>query len=360
MLDKPKVSIKINGIKRSFYETTPDKDNQLKNTEDDKKKYGIEHKPVYDKPSFAKEEVAAANEEGEFEWVLPKPSQYYREERRKPIMSMGELRQNSNPPNNSIYVSSKQKNNNPFPFKTFLLAIISALVIGTSFGLMVLHLFTDNQQIPTSGTNQPIEVGTTDETDRKEDPVGNADSVTIATVSELSVFLVQGGVYSTADAVTPILEQMKGKGLAGIVLNQEGKYYLFLGIGSSDQAAKTIRTSFEADIEGAFVKNLITPEQKGNPSILQAKQLFDQLVSYTTSLHLSTPESINWDEVKKTNKALIGTDSDSAGDIFIKSIKNAYGKVEVYKSSLTNQDFWATQQALLNSYQLYQNWIFEQ
>ncbi|MFZ3588329.1 hypothetical protein ACOI1C_03425 [Bacillus sp. DJP31] len=369
-MDKPKVSIKINGIKRSFYETTSDKHEQVNpqdkvfpSTSRQTEHVYQEKKAAHDEPSLAKDEIAAANEEREFDWVLPQQSQNTKDDWAESIVTMDELRKKRNTMFDPIYVPSKQKirKNETFPIKTLFLAIISALVIGTSFGMMVLQMFTGTQEQSVTEPKQPAQAVTTPEVNGGgEDTKGQERQPILGSVPVLNVFVVQGGVYSSEAAVTPIVEEIKSKGLAGKVVTQDGKYYLFLGIGASDQAAKAIRTPYEAHVEGAFVKNLSTPELNGDTSILQARQLFDQLVSYTSNLYGSLPESMKWEEVSKTNEIVKSKDSNSTVDSFLKSVKESYTLAEAYKTSSSSQDFWATQQSLLNSYQIYQKWILEQ
>ncbi len=354
-MDKPKISISINGIKRSFYEVNEEKLNQLVSIEEDNKEIEIKK---------STNEIAASNEEREFEWILPKPNQNKQYDKTDSIKTLDDFRNNKNPLIEPIFVPNKQKKKNykTSLIKSFLLAIISAIVIGTSFGLMILQLFAGSQQPMKNGIHHIEKVAIPNESDLLEEPLENDEGPAgIVTVSPLNVYLVQGGLFSTEAAITPILNQIKSKGLSGTIVNQDGMYYLFLGIGSTAEAAKIFLTPYEEinNIEGAFVKNLLTSERSGTKSVLQAKQMFEKLVTYTTELHLSTQKSNSWTEIQQMNKAINSPVSQSTEDLFVKSVINAYASVDKYRGSLSNQDFWETQQALLNSYQIYQKWILE-
>jgi stage II sporulation protein B len=373
-MDRPKVSIKINGRERSFYEATSDK-----RTKDDDpqirpiRKHEIpsitekkNQSSVQDEPGRANEEIAAAKEDREFDWILPQQDKRFEEIHYDPIVSMDELRKKRKPMLGSFSFPSKmkkRKNHDKYPIKTLLLSIISALVIGTSFGMMVLHLFSGEIGTPAGVATTPTEtVNNPSVGGAEEGAGGNQNPTASINLPALNVFVVQGGVYSSVENATPIVEQIKEEGFAGTIVNQDEKYFIFLGIGVTDLAGKAIKAPYEEQVQGTFVKALSTAEINavGDPSLLEARQLFDQLVTYSSNLYTSMPESVAWEEIKQSFEQIGSKETGSTEASFIQSVKAAYPIVETYKSSTSDQNFWATQQALLNSYQLYQNWVLEQ
>jgi hypothetical protein len=374
-MDRPKVSIKINGRERSFYEATSDKhikdDPQVKPIQAPIRKQEktsvneTKHQSlVRDEPGRANEEIAAAKEDREFDWVLPQQDKRFEEIKYDPIVSIDELRKKRNPMLASFSFPSKLKKrkNSGYPVKTIFLSIISALVIGTSFGMMVLHLFA-GEIGPSAGiSTAPTAVNNPSVTGAEVGAKGNQNPTASISLPALNVFVVQGGVYSSEEAATPIVDQIKSKGFAGTLVNQEGKYYLFMGIGITDLAGKAIKTPYEEQGQETYVKAVATARisAEGDPSLVEARHLFDQLVLYSSNLYTSIPESVAWEEIKKSYEQIVSKETSSREAPFIQSVKEAYPIVETYKSTTLDKDFWATQQALLNSYQLYQNWVLEQ
>jgi stage II sporulation protein B len=364
-MDKPKILIKINGKERSFSETTTDE--QIKKAQNSQTEIRQELKnhqppsPILKDYEIAEEEIAAANEEREFEWILPQPHQLEDEPYDK-LVKPDPAKKKSKPIIGTLSFPriQKKRNKSTYPFKTLFLAILSALVIGTSFGMVVLHLFTEDLAQPAFEVTQPTEpAGASEDEGANKDPENSQTNMTSITLPPLDVFLVQGGVYSIEDAATPIINQLKEDGFAGTVINQDGKYYLFLGIGISDLAGKALKTPYETAGQETYVKALSIPEvtTEGDPSMVTAEKLFNHLILYSSNKFTSTPESVNWDEIKTTYDELASKETDSS---FVNTVLESYKAVESYHGSSSNTDFWSSQQALLNSMQEYQKWISEQ
>ncbi|WP_246940853.1 hypothetical protein [Bacillus pinisoli] len=356
-MDKPRVTIKINGKERSFYEATAEEVKVTKPKEFPKPEQHEDREPpefVY-ASELAEDEIAAANEEREFEWILPehqekKEFQYDKlvpieNKRKKPIIG-------------ALSIPGKKKSNHPkYPYKALILSILSALVIGTSFGMVVLHLFTEDGAQQAIGTVQPGETKEGEETDGT--PANAPAASAPITIPAIDVFVVQGGVLSSAEAATPVIEDLKGKGFAGTVIQQDGKYLLFLGVGISDLAGKSMSTPYEAIGQDTYVKSFTFPEvsKEGDPAIQEAGKLLHQLVVFTSNKYTNIPETEAWANIKITYDQLASVESESN---FVKAVKVAFPIVEAYQQSSADADFWKSQQALLTGLQEYQNWILSQ
>ncbi|MBM6619750.1 hypothetical protein [Bacillus suaedaesalsae] len=368
-MDKPKVTIKINGKERSFFEATSE-------TEKVEKK-SVREKPIetdYEEELtivdidevLAKEEIAAANqEEDEFDWVLPKQPVRDHTFNRESIVDIDDLRKKKTPTITSFTVGSsfkKKKNKEAYPLKTLLLSIVSALVVGTCFGMVVLRMFT-GETIPVA-TNQTEQVekatpGKGSENDGKGAGEVNKESFT---APSLDVFLVQGGAFSSETQATPIMEELKNKGFASTSMSIDGNHFLFIGIGFTKEIGTAISKPYNEQGQDTYVKSISTPEKNvtADPEVLKARQLFDQLLSYTTNKYSSTTQAIEWAEITKAAETLKKSDEQSSSASYISAVKDAYEKAASYESSGDTKDFWSTQQTLLTCYQIYQKWILEQ
>ncbi|KAA0549241.1 hypothetical protein FZW96_04835 [Bacillus sp. BGMRC 2118] len=367
-MDKQKVTIKINGKERSFYETTSE--NQIEETkivpdrtvEKDHETF----KMVDIDEVLAKEEIAAANQEDEdeFDWVLPQQPVRDHTLHRESIVNIDDLRKKKTPTITSFKVGStfKKKNKDSFPLKTLLLSIISALVVGTCFGMVVLRMFTGETIPVATNQTQQVEKEATGKEPSNEGK-GAADVPKESfTVPALDVFLVQGGAFSNETAATPILEEIKNKGFAGTTVNINDKHFLFLGIGFTKEMSTAMSIPYNEQGQETYVKTISTPEKNvsDNPEVLKARQLFDQLLAYTTNKYAATPQTVEWSDIGKAMEGLKIADEKTTSASFIAAVKEAYEKTASYESSGDMKDFWGAQQALLTSYQVYQKWISEQ
>jgi hypothetical protein len=363
-MDKPKILIKINGKERSFSETTTDE--QIKKEPNFQTEVKQELKnnhptsPIHKDYELAEEEIAAAKEEREFEWILPQSHQLEDDPYDK-LVKRDPVKKKSKPIIGTFSFPSiqKKRNKSTYPFKTLFLAIISALVIGTSFGMVVLHLFTKDLAQPAFEVTQSIDSeGTVGEAEPEAEPSNGIQEVPI-TLPAIEVFVVQGGMFSSAEAAAPIVDGLKGEGFAGALINHEDKYYLFMGIGISDLVSKTMANTYETAGKETYVKAFSIPEvmTEGDPSMVTAEKLFNHLILYSSNKFTSMPESVNWDEIKTTYDELAAKGTDSS---FVNTVMESYKAVEAYHGSSSNADFWSSQQALLTSLQEYQKWFFEQ
>jgi stage II sporulation protein B len=372
-MDKPKVSIKINGRERSFYEATSD--NNVKQKVNIPAKEMPPQAEEKSTESFvdideilAKEEVAAGNEEREFDWILPQHDHQDDKVKIDSIVNIDELRKKKNPMFGTISFGShlKKRKNEVYPLKTLLLSIVSALVVGTCFGMIVLRLFTGETipvAVPSNPSNQQTEKQGASEKGTGAESTDQSAIKEPFTLPGLNAFVVQGGVFSSEEAAGPIVEEIKDKGFAGTTVAIDEKYYLFMGLGLTKDAGAAIRTPYDEQGQDTYVKAITTPELNvnGDPAVLKARQLFDQLVAYSTNIYLSLPQEAKWEDIKSASEQIKLSDQDakSTTTAFVTSVKEAYTKVNAYQATSATKDFWASQQALLTSYQVYQKWILE-
>jgi stage II sporulation protein B len=347
-LDKHKVSIKINGQERSFQEETTVQDEVKKDT------------------ALAFKEIAAAQQEpnDEFDWVLPHNdvSKGSDDDR---IEDFERERYVAN--NRSMIMSNSKvkpiRKKSKFP-KTVFLAIFAALVIGTGFGMMVLQVFTTEEEEafisnPTETITPSVQSSKTNE--EKAYSAENHRNTPLITVPAFSVQLVQGGVFSSAEIAQPVLNKIKADGMAAIVISRDDKHFLFMGIGVEEEFIKELRIPYDEKGYETYVKSLTNEQKEMNitPTILDAMKLLERLMVFTSNTYLSTPQKQKWEELEKLVNSLSVEGVDEGNLFFIQSVKTSFSIVEKYHQTKELKDFWLSQQALLDSYSNYEKLIFQ-
>lgn len=197
------------------------------------------------------------------------------------------------------------------PWRSFLLAIALAVVLGTSFGLFVLTI------IPTTDTSS---TATLQQEQKEEEPVAQRTE---------TVFVVQGGVFQDAEAAKAYAQKIKGQHRPSVMVGKQ-PIYVFLGMALTKEEAKKIAGLYESLGIDTYVKawNVSVDEKENEP--------FMTIVS-AISLLLDGQQLSNeqWNELQ----------SYSFHD---EQMKKAYEALFAFRQTNDQAQLWAAQQHILN------------
>ncbi|XJZ26371.1 hypothetical protein ACF5W4_13365 [Bacillota bacterium Lsc_1132] len=264
------ITIKINGKNQPFI--------------DEQKKKGHPHEydparltPDVQGESEGYKEAAASQElaEESFDWILP--------EKEAGQPEIGIFKQVNTPSSkkNKLSVSFKSQNSQKKrAVNSILLTTIFAVMIGTSFGILMLKLVVSNQSKPAVvETNSPV--NTTDNS-----PASSSDSVSLKSFTS---YIVQEGVYSSKESANGISKLAMEKGLPAGVVETNGKYFLFLGIANSLDAARGLGNIYkEKGIGDPYPKALTVPEKKLSKLTEAEKMFIEKAPDYFSTLIKAT------------------------------------------------------------------------
>ncbi|WP_100404997.1 hypothetical protein [Bacillus solitudinis] len=128
-------------------------------------------------------------------------------------------------------------------FPTMLvMAIFSAIIVGISFGFMVLTVFT-------GGDQQSIEAGSTT---ASTIPAFGDGAVGLPT---LAVDVVQGGAFSSQEKGELIASNIHKKGLAAVLTKSTDPIYMFIGIGGDRAQSTAISKLYEGYNQETYLKS---------------------------------------------------------------------------------------------------------
>ncbi len=187
----------------------------------------------------AESQTAAAREEP-FHWVLPENKEGY---------------DFSAPPEKNIRVKSVLKKM-PLHSKTFfkhdqsgkraflsaLFIIFAAILVGTGFGLAMLHMVASDQKQEAKTVSNPVE---------NVEENGQAGIVT-----DKTVYVIQGGVFSTEAAAGNTVKMAAERGVPAGMLKMEGRYFIFIGVADSMDGAKTLGNYFAGKGIDSYAKEM--------------------------------------------------------------------------------------------------------
>jgi stage II sporulation protein B len=354
---KNTITIKIDGKSRTYQENKQKlKSEKVTSSktfvEDDGRKLEFDKRPVV-KPNIKEpnyEEVAAASaekNEEDFDWILPEASE-------EPELEEYKIASYTSKPNKgkSVITALKKSKTNLSP--SIFLAFFFAVIIGLSFGFILLRLVISDQTI---GTQEVVTTITPTEQQQSDQ-----ENVTSYTLPVVSTFVVQESAYTTIEAANDGKKVLDQKGIPSAVVTTD-KYLLLVGIGVTKENGKAIGARLvekgiddiyakELQVGGIQLNEITSTEQK----LLElASQLYAPLVTISTSLTLGqtipeeasknvTQMKVEWDKI---NSKEIKTES-------LIQLKEEMDKAIIVAMNPTKEKSTELQQHLLSFLSLYQ------
>jgi stage II sporulation protein B len=350
------ITIKINGEKKPFIEENAKKELPNENSEQ------VADTALSDFPHPKPEsyhESAASQEpiEESFDWILPETTdneineyQFVKQTTHKKKTSKGK--------STTASISAIRKKNGVL--KSVILSIVFAVLIGTSFGVIMLKLVViDHSKKTAIETIAPVTKTVT----KSVTPKTSTEKLTL---QPFAAFVVQGGVYSTKEAANEISDQVKSKSAPAEIMEIDGKNFLFLGASGSLEQAKNLGSYYkESGIGDIWAKQIQVPEKtisdinKDEKLFLEASQSgFQILLNVTSNVIVNTSNANeNISTISQTKSAIEKIEDKKLKNkkiIELKSeLSSAMELVEGYQNSHDMNDMKKAQQHLLNYFSLY-------
>lgn len=312
------ITIKIDGKSRTYQENKQQLNKEKVTSskifvEDENQKLEFNKRPV-EKPVIKQtnyEEVAAASaekEEEDFDWILPEPNEEAELEEYKIASNTSKQKKGK-----GVIKALKKNKNNLSP--SIFFALFFAVIIGMSFGFILLRLVISDQ---TLGAEEVVTTVTP--TEQSQQTI-----VETYTLPLVSTFVVQESAYSTIEKANEGKQVLEQKGVPSAIVTTD-RSYLLVGIGETKENGKAIGERLgekgieiyakEIQVGGNQITKITSSEQK---LLEQASQLYAPLVTISTSLSLDQTTSeeasrkveqlkVEWDKIKSDeikNKTLV-------------------------------------------------------
>lgn len=236
-----------------------------------------------------------------------------------------------------------------------IFSVVLAIVIGLALGIFILKMVFHSDQ-------ETASIATTNEVMPNTSKDGQQSGLVDANMNELTVAVVQGGVFSTNEAASEYSEQFKDKGFPSTMIQMDGQRFLFIGLASQLTTAKEWASELIEKGEDVYAKQLTIPEKQMQLSTKEETKLFSDSVGIFQSLaELTAHTSLNGQlddkklveigkELKKHNESKI---SDRTVQQLQANLVAAYDQLTTYKQSEQRANLVRSQQALLNYLQIY-------
>lgn len=322
VMDKPRefktITIKINGKERSGKEKNSVKmDSPTSKSTDENKKV---HEKVIDEnvekqykkiDEITSQQSAVAKEENDedsFEWILP---EIEKEEGLKEFkIADSRTKENKKDYKEHNHPIKNVKNKGFIP--SFMITVFFAVVIGTTFGVVLLKMVISDTAVETTGIpSDDIEESVKEE--------GASVTASIKT-APIKGYVIQGGAFSSLESAKTIESTIASKGVPTKVIQLEEKFYIFIGLADNLGNAKAIGSNlwssgienFSKEIEfGGKTDIKINDTEKNVLEI--APLIYQKILTISTNAALSN--SIPSTEIKSEEWKKIDVNSIENGHI---------------------------------------------
>jgi stage II sporulation protein B len=355
-VDKPNkgntIKIKLNGETPPFQDVPPKKEAEA--NIDLPKVIKINSK-LTDADVFIETAAAQESADESFDWIIPESSDHDIEEFK--IVPSQTSKKTALPKIATFSSNTKKKNGRPFG--TILISAAFAILIGTTIGVVMLKLVLTKPSDKTV-TMEPTEVIDNPASTGPKTTEGKNTSA--ASISQLTTYVIQGGVYSSEAGVKETSAGLTSKSVPSQSVEMDGKYYLFLGVADSIETAKALGGQYKADgIEDVFAKPLLLDEKKFTNVTDNEKTFIKAVPTIYQTLALTTSNAVVTQNLSEdASKALTGLEEQLKTSVKNKKIKDlkaelvsAEEKVKSFQDSKDEKNLSDAQQHLLNFLSLY-------
>ncbi|KGM45554.1 hypothetical protein P9D43_07055 [Neobacillus niacini] len=354
-MDKPNrgntIKIKLNGENQTFTEE-PIKKEQESSKDSFTKVINIDE-DFNDQDVFL--ETAAAKDpiDESFDWIIPESTENDIQEYK--VVS-SQKQKNGEKKKTATFTTFSMKRNGSV-LKSILVTAVFAILIGTSLGVLMLKLVISENSKPAVTEPVVVDKGT----DKGSDvTAGKGSSIAIGAQT---VFIVQGGAFSTKDAASGAANEAKGKGTPAQTLTMNDKEFLFLGVTDSIENAKKMEGHYEANgFDDVLPKQIPIAEKtvsdinETEKSFLEAAPaIFQQLSKVTSNAIVSgNISSEASEEVTAFGEKLTGEKlKNEKVKNLNKELSSALKSVEAFQEKKKKDSLVEAQQHLLNYLSIY-------
>lgn len=194
-----------------------------------------------------------------------------------------------------------------------ILTVSTAIVIGTGFGMGMLHLLTGQETV----REKTAPAANVTEKNETQKPTNEKSAPTA--IAPLTIYFVQGGVFSSKEKGQASLKELQENGVPGAVMQSGDKYLLVLGIAHDEQSVMQLITQYKQKDISVVKKKweitdqaLLKQDQEYGAFLEKLQSLYGKLLQQTVVMqsggkigkaHIEPIEN-EWKAIKKEEAAL--------------------------------------------------------
>ena len=149
-------------------------------------------------------------------------------------------------------------------FKPILTAGISAIMIGTIMGMIMIHLFTNLTDAgePEDHTAVTSTLPKEDEQTKEEADEGNNEKEGQAVLSGMNAYVLQAGVFSNQENADDSAKEYDEAGLITVIWERDEQYYVLVGISETKERGIDVAKEVGGNDLDIYVKEWMTEKSQ--------------------------------------------------------------------------------------------------
>jgi stage II sporulation protein B len=308
------ISIKINGKERPF----------------------ITEKP----PNIEIEtEISATKEEEPFVWEVSSP-----------FVSLQQEKTPSKRPRISSIMKAR--------VKSAIFSILMAVVVGTSFGFVVLNVIPKQKEQVSSTNSSSLSTVSSIPTQSEDALNETSTPAAEASAQSFTVSVIQAGVFTDKEAAQTYAKQLQASGIPVVAVGQH-PISLFIAVGVDKEALQPLNAMYKQKGQSTYIKPLSFEAIKDRQlqTLLTASEpLYKKVVALSVQLlGKNEVKRDDWtslqNEYKRLQKQSIPKNKEAQQ--YVHHVTNAYLSLVAYQEKEDDALLWRAQQELLDALKNY-------
>ncbi|MDE8562810.1 hypothetical protein PNH38_02805 [Anoxybacillus rupiensis] len=224
--------------------------------------------------------------------------------------------------------------------KSAILAILLAVIVGTSFGLVVLYAIPKPKE--TASVDDNGSAISLEQTQSQEKTAPSSTEPTSTSSASLTVSVIQAGVFSDEKAAKAYAQKLQSSNLPAVLIGKNPTS-VFIGVGKDKPSLSLLNDLYKQKGADTYIKSMSVQRVKHS----SWQSFYQELATLSVQL-LEKKEASDgqWESLQKKYKQLQA--SDASSDQVWKSIENAYLSLIAYREKKDDALLWKTQQQLLD------------
>jgi stage II sporulation protein B len=239
------ITIKINGSERKYKES-------YQNVEEELPSEIIESAHSTELDGFSETAASQQAVDESFDWILPDHDDDEEDDIEEYIIAKKPIETKKKKSLPTLKKHLKKQHSGPI--KSLFFSILLAIIIGTSFGFLVLKIVISDAKVDVDTVTAVPQETTTE----KNNAAGALQPLQLQSIN---TFIVQGGVFSSVDSAKIEEQKVKERGIPTQIIEANGQAILVLGLADSIDKAKAVGNGFKENGIDVFAKPYALPEK---------------------------------------------------------------------------------------------------
>jgi stage II sporulation protein B len=184
--------------------------------------------------------------------------------------------------------------------KPVMLAVISALIIGSLFGVILLRMFVTMDGSPELGNNpNPAAVTAEEPAEENNEDTSVQDTNTVE-FEPITANVLQGGIFSENENASAWALNFEELDIPVMIWNRDDQYYLFAGVKSSGEEASQAAAELETGELEIYSKEWSTPPLEISLNANEEEWLKSYLSWWNEALSSSEDTTTQLEQLKES------------------------------------------------------------